>query len=179
MVIRRIASSDYEGIVALLSFPKVIRCTLQMPYPSADEWKAKLAANSTSDFLGLVAVLDGLLVGSASLHWSPRPRVRHVADLGMSVRDTHHGQGIGSALMAALLDMADNWLNVLRVELSVCTDNDAAIRLYTRYGFKVEGRRVAACFREGEYVDLFFMSRLRPGFAPPPTPSALKEVLVR
>ncbi|MBL8192483.1 MAG: GNAT family N-acetyltransferase, partial [Blastocatellia bacterium] len=56
---------------------------------------------------------------------------------------------------------ADKWLNLLRLELEVYCDNDAAIALYKKFGFEIEGRLVKFSFREGEYVDAFFMARLR------------------
>ncbi len=41
--------------------------------------------------------------------------------------------------MQAVLDIADNWLNLTRLELTVFADNERAVRLYTRTGFEVEG----------------------------------------
>ena len=54
----------------------------------------------------------------------------------MGVADDLDGQGIGTALLEALLEAADNWLDIRRVELTVFVDNDAAIRLYERLGFR-------------------------------------------
>ncbi len=55
----------------------------------------------------------------------PRPRRRHVGEIGMAVRDDLQGRGVGTALMRAALDLADNWLDLARVELTVYTDNAA------------------------------------------------------
>ncbi len=41
--------------------------------------------------------------------------------------------------MAAALDLADNWLNLSRVGLTVYVDNSAAVTLYKRFGFEIEG----------------------------------------
>jgi putative acetyltransferase len=48
--------------------------------------------------------------------------------------------------MQAMLDVTDNWLNLTRTELSVYTDNAAAVALYERFGCKTEGthRRYAS-----------------------------------
>lgn len=48
-------------------------------------------------------------VGWGGLHVEPGRR-RHVADLGVGVATAHQGKGIGTALITALLDVADNWL---------------------------------------------------------------------
>jgi len=67
-----------------------------------------------------------------------------------------------AALMLAALELADNWLNVLRIELTVYADNAAAIALYERHGFQIEGRLRAYALRGGRYVDALAMARLHP-----------------
>lgn len=64
--------------------------------------------------------------------------------------------------MTKILDLADRWLGLVRVELHVNADNDRAVRLYERFGFEKEGRLRANFVREGAYVDSFVMARLRP-----------------
>ena len=75
--------------------------------------------------------------------------------------DDFHGRGVGAALLGALVDTADKWLNLRRLELAVYVDNEPAIRLYKRFGFVIEGTRRAAAFRDGEFVDDYVMARLR------------------
>jgi putative acetyltransferase len=77
------------------------------------------------------------------------------------VHDDFHRRGIGSRLLAALTDAADNWLNLSRLELAVYVDNAAAVRLYEKFGFAVEGTRRRDAFRDGAFVDSFVMARLR------------------
>ena len=80
----------------------------------------------------------------------------------MSVHDDYAGRGVGTALMAALTEQADRWLGLRRIELTVWTDNAAAIALYERFGFEREGLHRAFALRDGEYVDALAMARLRP-----------------
>jgi putative acetyltransferase len=82
--------------------------------------------------------------------------------LGIAVAGHAQRQGVGRALMQALLDYADRWATVLRVELSVFTDNERAIGLYRRFGFEVEGTYRAYALRDGVYVDALAMARLHP-----------------
>jgi putative acetyltransferase len=63
--------------------------------------------------------------------------------------------------MAAAIDLADNWYNLRRLELEVYTDNAAAIRLYQRFGFVIEGTHHSYAYREGAFVDAYSMARLR------------------
>ena len=68
---------------------------------------------------------------------------------------------VGTALLAALVDMADNWLGLRRLELEVLADNEPALALYTRFGFEPEGVRCDAVFRAGAHVDTLAVARLR------------------
>jgi L-phenylalanine/L-methionine N-acetyltransferase len=79
----------------------------------------------------------------------------------MAVRDDWQGKGVGTALLQAAVDLADNWLNLTRLELEVHTDNEPAIRLYKKFGFNIEGTLAQYSFREGQYVDSHLMARLR------------------
>jgi putative acetyltransferase len=81
----------------------------------------------------------------------------------MAVRDDWQGKGVGSALVRAELDLADNWLGLRRLELHVHADNARAIALYRRFGFEVEGTHRAYSLRDGVYVDSLSMARLIEG----------------
>jgi L-phenylalanine/L-methionine N-acetyltransferase len=160
--IRAQEPSDWEAMAALMALPKVRWGTLRLPFESREQWR-KRTENPSGDRTGIVAVLDGHVVGSAGLHHYAGRR-RHAAGLGICVHDDFHGRGIGSALMAALVDAADNWLDLKRLELTVYVDNAPAIGLYKKFGFEMEGTRRADTFRDGRYVDSFEMARLRPGW---------------
>ena len=135
--------------------------TLQLPLPSVEMWRKRLADFAAEDYL-LVAEANGEVVGNCGLHVASRsPRRRHAGYIGMSVRDDWHGKGVGTALMSAVVDIADNWLNYRRLELTVYTDNEAALALYRKFGFAIEGTLREYSFRDGEYVDAYTMARIR------------------
>jgi putative acetyltransferase len=167
LVIRAQEPSDWPGIAALMELPKVRWGTLRLPFTSREQWR-KMTENPSEDRTGIVAVLDGsIVVGNAGI-WHQKGRRRHVGGVGMSVHDDFHRRGIGSALMAALIDVADNWLDLKRLELTVYVDNAPAIALYRKFGFEVEGTRRHDAFRDGKYVDSYEMARLRPGWRTAP-----------
>ena len=160
--IRRAEPDDYSAIHEIFSCPKAFAGTLQLPYQSREHWRQRLAKPEDGTYY-LVAVVADRVVGMLGLHTFPnKPRRRHVAALGIGVHDDWQGKGIGTALMRAAIDMADNWLNLTRLELEVYTDNEAAIGLYERFGFEREGRLRQNAFRDGRYVDSYVMARLRP-----------------
>jgi putative acetyltransferase len=161
ITIRRATLDDAEALQRIFDMPKVIWGTLQIPYSSAEQRRQRLAELDNSSF-PLVAVVEGEVVGQLTLRTNMRlPRRRHSGALGMAVHDDYHGRGVGTALMVACLDLADNWLNLHRVELDVYVDNEPALRLYKKFDFEIEGRLVDYAFRDGQYVDVYMMARLR------------------
>jgi putative acetyltransferase len=161
IIIRRTEPSDYDAVRSVFAGPKAIWGTLQLPFPSSEQWRKRLAELDESLF-SLVACVDNEVIGQLGLHTFPhRPRRRHVGQLGMAVRDDRHGQGAGTALVQAAVDLADKWLNLERLELEVYTDNEPAIRLYKKFGFVIEGTLVRFAFRDGQYVDAYMMARVR------------------
>jgi len=135
--------------------------TLQLPYPSREYWRKRLSENTESVY-HLVGIIEDRIVGMVSVAIPNRPRRKHAGAIGISVHGDWQGKGIGKELMRALVDLADNWLNLTRLELEVYADNEAAIRLYERFGFEVEGRLRQHAFRDGQFVDSIVMGRLRP-----------------
>jgi putative acetyltransferase len=159
MRIRPARPDDADDLQEVLCQPKVVAFTAQLPSARIGTRRQFLEQAGPDDQV-FVAEVDGRVVGSASLHVQ-RGKRRHVASLGIAVHDDFQGRGIGRALMAALLDLADNFLALHRVELEVMADNAAAIQLYDSLGFAVEGRKREDIVRGGRYVDVLVMGRLR------------------
>ncbi len=169
ITIRRAQVSDAAAFAEMMAHPEVFSGLLQNPYPSEELWRQRLQEGSApgKTDLQLVAVSEGQLIGSAGLHAAGAAlRRRHVAGLGVVIAQQAQGQGVGKAMMAALLDYADNWGQILRTELTVYADNARAIKLYESFGFEHEGRMKAFALRAGAYVDTLAMARLHPK---PPT----------
>ncbi len=159
--IRAFEPEDIADLTELLNQPQAVWGTLQLPYVSVDARRRRQAARGAGD-IQLAAVIEGKMIGWADLRRESNPRRAHVATFGMAVHDAHAGRGAGSALMTALLDMADRWLGLRRLELIVFADNARAIALYERFGFEREGLMRAHSLRDGVYVDSLAMARLRP-----------------
>jgi putative acetyltransferase len=158
LMIRARRPADAEAIADLLNLPGVRFGTMRLPFHSPQE-VAEWIEKAPSSNLDLVAMKGGLLIGAAGL-WRFTGRQFHVGGLGMNVHDAWIGRGVGTALLTALLDAADNWLGIRRLQLTVYVDNAPAIRLYSRFGFEVEGTHRAYALRDGRYVDVHAMARL-------------------
>ncbi|KFG95562.1 GCN5 family acetyltransferase [Burkholderia paludis] len=158
--IRHSETHDVDAIRQIAAHPAVYMNTLQHPFPSFEKWQKRLDGvreHGTS----LVAEIDGTVVGHLGLHSEPNPRRRHVAWFGMMVDAACHGRGIGSRLLAAAIDLAENWWGVTRLELSVFVDNRAAIALYEKHGFRIEGESPDFALRDGVLVSVYHMARIK------------------
>lgn len=95
---------------------------------------------------------DGQIVGNIGVNLSGG-----VAEFGMMIADGHRGQGIGSDLLQACLEWARS-VEAHKVALSVWPHNEAAIGLYKKFGFEIEGRLVKHYRRRnGEVWDALLM----------------------
>ena len=161
IIVRHAEPGDYLAVQQIYAQPRAVAGNLQVPFPSQEMWRERLTKIDSNNHI-LVALVNDKVVGNLGLHLSARRRRTHAAGIGIGVHDEYHRLGVGSALLAAALSQADNWLNLLRIELTVFTDNEAAIQLYKKFGFVIEGTHVAYGLRDGAYADVYAMARLHP-----------------
>lgn len=159
LTIRAVRIEDAAAITEMVSLPGFRFGTLRMPHSRIEQTQAWISGMG-NDATNLVALLDGTVVGNAGLNRHGGRR-SHAAGIGIGVHDDFTGRGIGRALMTELIDVADNWLNLRRLELNVYGDNAPAIALYESLGFRREGVYVDYAFRDGAYVDSMAMARIR------------------
>ena len=158
--IRPPREEDIEQLYNLFRHPLVARTTLQMPTQEISLTERRIQTQAPGLYR-YVAVVDNQVIGNISLHQAQRPRLAHSAGLGMMVSPDYWGMGIGSQLMDSILNLADNWLNLKRVELEVNTDNPAGVRLYEKFGFAIEGTKRFHTYGDGRWADSYFMARVR------------------
>jgi RimJ/RimL family protein N-acetyltransferase len=103
----------------------------------------------------IVAVADDDLVGSLHLE----PSRFGVGEIGMGIRRTWRGRGVGSLLMTAAIEKGRTD-GLHKLSLEVFPHNAAAIALYRKFGFVEEGRRMNHYRRaSGELWDSLVMGR--------------------
>jgi len=172
--IRHSRESDIEQIRLIYAEPSNYAATLQLPFPSPDVWEKKLGALSEGTF-SLVACRGDEVLGQLGLSIYSSLRRRHAANIGMGVKSTARRKGVGSALVRAAIELAEKWSAVRRIELEVYTDNKAAIGLYKKLGFVIEGTLRQYAFRDGEFVDVYLMARVAAQPVVPADASALRR----
>jgi len=161
ITVRPQREDDAAAIAVIRNAPRSRWGTLATPYESADRWRKLHSAIATAGRTELVACAGGAVIGMAGLFRQPLARRTHVGGVGISIHDDWHGKGIGTVLFATLTDLADHWLGLRRLELSVYIDNPAAIALYKKFGFEIEATEIADAFRDGAFATSYVMGRLR------------------
>ncbi len=123
------AESDY-----LLSYPD------ENSYNPEQE--AQFLANKTnsSNEIELIAVIDGKVAGTAGIEAvGSKHKVKHRAELGISILKEYWGLGLGKALIQACIQCARE-AGYVQLELNVVAENERAISLYKSLGFEEFGR---------------------------------------
>ena len=167
MIIREIREDD---AVTFLDLQKTIEEQTQFMLMESGERETAVAEkrklirqvlNRDNQTVFVVEHPDGRLVGYLRALGGEYEKSRHSAYITMGVLQEFAGQGLGTRLLATL----DQWaqLNgIHRLELIVMKPNTAAIRLYEKTGYEVEGTKRDSLFIENTYVDEYYMGKLLP-----------------
>lgn len=163
-VIRSIETEDARPYINLLE--EIYNETDYLPYASETrqltvqgvrkmmgEWRK--AKNSTV----LLCIFNGQFAGYLALTGDNASRRQHVAHIEIGVKKSFKKQGVATSL----LQTAEQWAldrNITRLELSVCSQNEASAQFFAKHNFIVEGTRHQSMFINDTFVDELFMSKL-------------------
>ncbi len=104
-----------------------------------------------------VAEEDGVVLGWAALSpVSSRPCYAGVAENSVYVASSARGRGLGSRLMEALVDSAQE-AGIWTIQTSIFPTNAASVALHERAGFRVVGRRERIAELGGVWRDTLFL----------------------
>lgn len=108
----------------------------------------------------LVAAIDGELVGNCSLmSMGSYRRYAHRCEVGIALYQKYSHAGIGTIMMETILSAAKD-MGYEQAELEVVCDNQNAITLYQKLGFKVYGTFPDNMkYPDQKYADAFFMMK--------------------
>ncbi|WP_069269157.1 GNAT family N-acetyltransferase [Paraburkholderia nodosa] len=95
---------------------------------------------------------DSRFVAHLDLTGSSIPSEKHRASLGIGVEESFYRRGLGRRLMQGAIEFATR-NEIEWIDLSVFTDNHAAIGLYQSLGFEEVGRRNDRFRISGRSVD--------------------------
>ncbi|ABP90825.1 TPA: N-acetyltransferase family protein [Streptococcus suis] len=111
--------------------------------------------------LCLLAKVGSEVVGAISVKSSKQFRISHIGNIFIAVKKAYWGHGIGTILLEEVLHWAEEMDVLKRLELTVQVRNQAAVHLYQKLGFNIEGTQIGgARTDEGEWLDLYYMGKL-------------------
>ena len=110
--------------------------------------------NNIKNLIPLVAEYNNRIVGYASIYKFQHPRRKGIGDLAIYLHQDFHNVGLGTAMMKKLLQLAKEH-KMHKLELYVVEDNKAAVTLYKKFGFKIEGISKDSFFgSDGKYHNI-------------------------
>lgn len=121
-----------------------------------DEIKDILLKDNQTIF---VAEKDSQLIGYLAAYGGRYKRNRHSVYIITGIPRAFTSQGVGTRLFVEL----EKWAKknkIHRLELTVMVHNEAALALYRKMGFEIEGRKQHSLFINGSYVDEYCMAKL-------------------
>lgn len=136
----------------LLSYPDEISFT------AAQEGKFLKEKSESANEAEILALVDGVVVGTAGIEAiGSQYKVQHRAEFGINIAKAYWGLGVGKALMTACVECARK-ANYTQLELSVVSENERAVRMYSNAGFVEYGRNPKGFrLRSGEYMEMIYM----------------------
>jgi len=159
-LIRQISQDDIEGFHSCLdSIARERKYLGFIEAPSLEETRKSLTADMERNVIRFIALDGSKVVGWCQIKSGSWEGYTHMGWLQMGVRKEYRDQRIGSALLDQALREARKRV-LERVELGVYASNVAAIHLYEKYNFQVEGRKKRARKLDGNYDDIIEMALL-------------------
>jgi ribosomal protein S18 acetylase RimI-like enzyme len=125
-----------------------------VPERSREDWDEVIKQIKDRRGLIIVAQVDGKTVGMAHLVRGRLEKSKHVGFLGISVLRGSRRIGIGKAMMNYMIEWAERQEELEKVSLTVFSTNKAAINLYRRFGFNIEGTSKKQYKIEGRHIDV-------------------------
>jgi len=130
-----------------------------VPERSREDWDEAVKEIKSRKGLIIVAQVDGKTVGMTYLVRGKFEKNKHVGFLGISILMGFRRIGIGTAVMNYIIEWAEKQEKLEKVSLTVFSTNKAAINLYRKFGFKVEGISKKQYKIEGRYIDEITMGK--------------------
>jgi L-amino acid N-acyltransferase YncA len=154
-VIEALCAHDWEQVRAIyLEGIATGQATFQTSAPEWEEWDAGHLPHCR-----LVARTDGRVLGWAALSpTSKRACYAGVAEVSVYIAAAARGQGVGKALLAALIAASEEH-GIWTLWAAIFPENAASIRLHVQAGFREVGRRERIAQLHGVWRDTVILER--------------------
>ena len=156
--IREIEVEDYKELLDfmkkvkgetnfLLGYPNEIK----MSYEDEKEHIKKVKSSETSNYF--VVMKNSKIIGCIGFNGNTASKTKHYGTIGISVLKEYWGRGIATALLEKLISWAKE-KGIKKINLDVFENNERAIKLYEKFGFKLEGCIEDGIFDGENYINL-------------------------
>lgn len=153
LLIREAEPKDAAELVTFLN-----RVSLETDFTSLDGDGILLTSDNQ---ITLLAFLNGKIAGIVNITADQRKRVRHIGDLFIVIGKRYWNNGLGSLLLEEAIEWAQASGILRRLQLTVQTRNQAAVHLYQKHGFVIEGSQERGAYiEEGKFIDVYLMGKL-------------------
>jgi L-amino acid N-acyltransferase YncA len=155
VAIEILAATDWDDAARIYAEGIATRlATFETGVPSWEDWdRAHLPGHR------LLARDEGRVVGWAALApVSSRCVYAGVAEVSVYVAADARGRGVGTALLAALVESSEAG-GIWTLEAGILPENEASVRMHERCGFRVVGRRERLGRMRGEWRDVLLLER--------------------
>lgn len=165
LILRRPVESDVEGIFAMRSDPDVMRF---IPRP---------LARNHEDVLELLRMIEDFVQRNERINWAMELRSaqqvvgligfvniqpeHHRAEIGYSLRRSHHRQGLMREALNAVLDYGFGTMNLHTVSAIIDEENVASGALLDQTGFRREARFAEDFLHENAFRNSVHFGMLR------------------
>ncbi|MBE5810022.1 MAG: GNAT family N-acetyltransferase [Clostridiales bacterium] len=138
----------------VLRTPEEIRYTVE-----GEERFLQNVLDSCNDCF-IVCEVNGHIAGNCHLSFNTRVKTRHSCSVAIALRKAYWGNGIGTAMFAAMEDIARQREGVIQMDLEFIEGNARARGLYEKAGFRIVGIHPDAIRQEdGTMCALFAMQK--------------------
>ncbi|ADO47829.1 GNAT family N-acetyltransferase [[Enterobacter] lignolyticus] len=160
--IRDAVPDDAHAIAALYAWHVLNgRASFEEVPPSVDEMRTRMKKITRDGFPWLVALYRGIIVGYCyASPYRPRPAYRYTLEESIYVDASMAGRGLGSALLARLIDICEQgpWRQMVAV-IGDGNNNTGSLRLHKKHGFDVVGQLRSVGYKLGDWRDTVIMQR--------------------
>lgn len=106
-----------------------------------------------------IAVENNQLIGFCAALGGGNRRNFHCCHVVIGVSQNFHRQGVGKKLLNKITSWAFSE-KIKRLELTVMTHNEAAISLYKKSGYEIEGLKKNSVCIDGRFADEYLMAKM-------------------
>lgn len=164
MIIREVLLNDAEKLIHLIK-----RVEQQSTFMLMEAGERKTPSEQlqmqieqmmhTNNSMIFVAEQENELLGYLMVIGGNVQKKQHSAYIVIGIDEQHTNKGIGTVLFNRLEEWARDH-RIIRLELTVVTDNKAGIALYMKSGFEIEGTKRKSLIIDGQYFDEFYMVKI-------------------